>query len=339
MAKSKSFFGLRRGSTKAHTFSVWEGKQVTKDRVSEVKNPQSTAQMSQRLVLPLVAGARARLKGLVNHSFEGVEYGTDSLLYFSKINLRKGNLSVRSYIPKGATDCGLANFVIAKGTLPEVTMANVLTPAVNGTGYVTTSIISPSVPASSSSDPTGLVGWVESVLENNPDLQEGDQITFLAGISQSNYVVNDADGNEITGRYSKFVLSRIVLDPATIATQTNDGKELAVTTLTESPAAGYSNTAIDTGFIRILFNGNNLSFNVDPAILGDGQYMNMCSVIVSRKVENTWKRSNARLYVVNDKGALSYEDVISTYLKGDTSTKYLNSGSESVSITGGTSLL
>lgn len=48
MAISKSFFGLRRGSTKSQTFSVLKGQQITKDRVSQVSNPKSTGQMTQR---------------------------------------------------------------------------------------------------------------------------------------------------------------------------------------------------------------------------------------------------------------------------------------------------
>lgn len=48
MAKSKSFFGLRRGSTKSHTYQVLKGQQVTKDRVTDVANPRSFAQQMQR---------------------------------------------------------------------------------------------------------------------------------------------------------------------------------------------------------------------------------------------------------------------------------------------------
>ena len=48
MAQSKSFFGLRTGSTKSLTFQVYRGQQITKDRVTRVSNPQSDAQMQQR---------------------------------------------------------------------------------------------------------------------------------------------------------------------------------------------------------------------------------------------------------------------------------------------------
>lgn len=79
MAKSKSFFGLRTGSTKSLTFQTYRGQQITKDRVTSVSNPQTISQMDQRLLLPMVANARTRLSGLIDHSFEGVPYGYQSL--------------------------------------------------------------------------------------------------------------------------------------------------------------------------------------------------------------------------------------------------------------------
>lgn len=48
MAKSKSFFGLRRGSTKSQTYQVLNGQQITKDRVYDVANPKTNRQMRQR---------------------------------------------------------------------------------------------------------------------------------------------------------------------------------------------------------------------------------------------------------------------------------------------------
>ena len=65
MAKSKSFFGLRTGSTKSLTFQVYRGQQITKDRV-RVSNPRTEAQMTQRALIPIVAAARSALKGLVD---------------------------------------------------------------------------------------------------------------------------------------------------------------------------------------------------------------------------------------------------------------------------------
>ena len=50
MATSKSFFGKRRGSTKNFTFAVFNGKQVTKEKAEQVKNPRTLAQMRNRMI-------------------------------------------------------------------------------------------------------------------------------------------------------------------------------------------------------------------------------------------------------------------------------------------------
>ena len=45
MAVSQGYYGLRRGSTKSHTYSVVGGKQITKDRVEGGKNPRTLGQI------------------------------------------------------------------------------------------------------------------------------------------------------------------------------------------------------------------------------------------------------------------------------------------------------
>ena len=55
MAQSKGFFGRRKGSTKSLTFSVLDGKQITKDRVYDVKNPRTDLAIADRIYQCLVA--------------------------------------------------------------------------------------------------------------------------------------------------------------------------------------------------------------------------------------------------------------------------------------------
>ena len=101
MAKSKSFFGLRRGSTKSLTFSIYEGQQVTKDRVTEVKNPRTTTQMRQRMVMATVLNMYSLGKEIFDHSFEGVTYGAKSMNKF---------LSENCKLVKASVDAGNTNF-------------------------------------------------------------------------------------------------------------------------------------------------------------------------------------------------------------------------------------
>lgn len=126
MAKSKSFFGLRKGSTKTLTFSVLDGQQITKDRVTDVKNPRSKAQMEQRCILKTTALGYATLKSIVDHSFEGVSYGAMSQRNFMAINapiVRRyaaDNLSKFGYAAYKDSTPNMGQFVIAQGSLSPI---------------------------------------------------------------------------------------------------------------------------------------------------------------------------------------------------------------------------
>lgn len=86
MAKSKSFFGLRSGSTKTLTFQVNQGRQITKDRVYDVKNPQTSSQMEGRCIMATASAAYAHMKEIVDHSFEGITYGQNNMSEFIRRN-------------------------------------------------------------------------------------------------------------------------------------------------------------------------------------------------------------------------------------------------------------
>lgn len=78
MAKSKNFFGPRRGSTKSLTFSTMPigGKrvQVTKERVAQISDPRTTRQIEQRMKLHFLSKMAQQfpvLKGLFPNSSRG----------------------------------------------------------------------------------------------------------------------------------------------------------------------------------------------------------------------------------------------------------------------------
>lgn len=126
MAKSKSFFGLRKGSTKTLTFSVLDGQQITKDRVTDVKNPRSKSQMEQRCILKTTALGYATLKSIVDHSFEGISYGAMSQRNFMSINaplVRRyaaDNLSKFGYASYKDSTPNMGQFIIAQGSLSPI---------------------------------------------------------------------------------------------------------------------------------------------------------------------------------------------------------------------------
>lgn len=87
MAKSKSFFGLRTGSTKTLTFQVLNGKQITKDRVEIVKNPRTLSQMVTRCMMATASAAYSGMREIANHSFEGYSYGQQNMSKFIAENI------------------------------------------------------------------------------------------------------------------------------------------------------------------------------------------------------------------------------------------------------------
>lgn len=123
MAQSKGFFGLRKGSTKSLTFSVLDGKQITKDRVYDVKNPRTEAQMRQRMLMTTIGAAYKTLRSIADHSFEGYSSGMQCMRQFNSRNLNrfkqaaaaKGSVAFNEYKDG---DINPLPFILASGSLP-----------------------------------------------------------------------------------------------------------------------------------------------------------------------------------------------------------------------------
>ena len=338
MAKSKSFFGLRTGSTKSLTFQVYRGQQITKDRIYRVSNPRTEAQMRQRAIIPIVAASRAALKGLVDHSFEGVNYGNDSLKKFSELNLRSGALVVESYAPNGYSNPGFANLIVSKGSLSDggVIVRN----TEFHTGVEFHYEIHPSkdfsFPAAKAGDSAeallrALAEWGATECEV---VAPGNQLTFLSVL-----VVGHVKVGDNIAPISEFAINRLLF-PSTDSTpaqvddvngswkvQQDVPKEAVVVHLTN----GVAHVKITWSKVT-----SKLSFSVqpyDPALTKSRVYGG--AVIRSAYVNGVWKRSNAKIVVSLQKHTnYTYEQWRSYYESTGVSAKYLNQGDEGTGVQG-----
>lgn len=126
MAKSKGFFGIRTGSTKNFTFSELHGEQITKERVSKVKNPRTISQMRQRMLMATIGAAYSYLKAIADHSFEGKTVGQQNMSEFMRINLNKfrdaAQNSNAAYAMNAYGDklINPMRYILAKGSLPAL---------------------------------------------------------------------------------------------------------------------------------------------------------------------------------------------------------------------------
>lgn len=126
MAKSKGFFGIRTGSTKNFTFSELHGEQITKERVSKVKNPRTISQMRQRMLMATIGAAYSYLKAIADHSFEGKTVGQQNMSEFMRLNLNKfrdaAQDSNAAYAMNAYGDklINPMRYILAKGSLPTL---------------------------------------------------------------------------------------------------------------------------------------------------------------------------------------------------------------------------
>lgn len=127
MAKGNMLLGYSRGSVGDVTFSRFNNKQVVRARNRNPKNPRSFAQQVQRMVMSTVASATVPLKSLIDHSWQGVQYGLNSLSEFRRRNMQylrtvalrdiEQEQETSDFLIKGAKMLVPARFQISAGSL------------------------------------------------------------------------------------------------------------------------------------------------------------------------------------------------------------------------------
>ena len=353
MARSKSFFGLRTGSTKSLTFQVYRGQQITKDRVTRVANPRTVAQMQQRAKLPVVAAARVALAGLVDHSFEGVPYGQASLQKFSSLNLANGALIVASYPPNGVSNMGCADFIVSQGSL--------VNPFVNddaglfGSGDISlpnlgSEKIFPAMPKGTKGSTVAY--FANKALALNPSWKKNSQLTSLCIANQFNYVIREQGGDTLNRNvplFTPFIQRLVFPDSYPANDQTVDGlkdyhDDNDYWKLSEAVAEGGADEAVLEGpngeVLHFEFDHDSKKCSVTLSCGSAGGKTIVASCrIFSQLAGMTWKRSNSRV-VIDFQGNLksitpfTFSHWARAYSKTIVTTKYLNTGNASTGISG-----
>ena len=348
MAKSKSFFGLRTGSTKSLTFQVYRGQQITKDRVTRVANPRTTLQMEQRSKLPIAAAARSALKGLVDHSWEGVPYGEQSLRTFSSKNLSAGALKVYSYSSPDAPSPGIAEYQVSQGSLRGFTAnanednVQFSLPANIGEGDII------QVMPKGTKGSTVLYHLMRYFAANKIDvLRPGEQLTFLT-LNVPYYKVLNYVGGSNSGTYSvpvtRFDVARLIMPDISkitdIETYHDDNDEFVLDAEMDGKKWSFVLRRADGFVIKFDTTENTIRFSCEFQPDGGDDSITVASaLIVSELVNGVWKRSTSNLIVGNGadnklvKTVFSFDQWASLYApRPVVSSKYLNNGVEKTGI-------
>lgn len=89
MAKGNMLLGHARGKVGSLVFSRLNGKQITRALAEKVSNPRTDGQNVQRSVFATVNKFASATRSIVDHSFQGINEGNDSVNRFVSINVKK----------------------------------------------------------------------------------------------------------------------------------------------------------------------------------------------------------------------------------------------------------
>ena len=350
MAKSKSFFGLRTGSTKSLTFSVYRGTQVPKDRVTRVANPRTIAQMQQRAKVPLVAAARVALAGLVDHSFEGVPYGQASLQKFSSLNLSNGALNVASYPPNGVSNMGCADFIVSSGSLVNP-FTNDDPDSIGAGGIALPTLgaakVFPEMPVGTKGSTVGY--FANKAFALNPAWRKNSQLTSLCLANVFNYVISNYGGNSIQRTvplFTPFIERFVFPDSYPANDQTVDGlkdyhDDNDYYKLSKAvPAGGADEVNLEGSNgeqLHITFDHDHKYARIVMSLAEGAKILGQC-LIFSQLDGTTWKRSNERINIKKNQlqvvNPFTFSDWMQAYTGTVVTTKYLNTGNAATGISG-----
>lgn len=297
MAKGNPVLGTMSGKLGDLVFYRREGRQISRARVREIKNPNSQKQQVQRMVMTTAAQAYSAFKRICDHSFEGIQVGQKSMSYFLSKNadLLRGGIEAAidgtltgdadfNFCKKGNNRMVANPYIISKGTLAPVAVPSQqwsLLPDAGKDGDVFYAIDGRSAGNFDAQ-------FNEWVLRNNA--QRGDWFT-ICYIEQ---LVASASGNDAEYRF-RFL--RLVVDVD------SDGKLMPVPSLTQTEA--LNNVTLDKFFTST----DKTTDNITPIIFTpykyygvskDDSYIVALGIIHSRQqVDQSWLRSNCVLTMAN----------------------------------------
>lgn len=282
-----------------------DGKTVARRAAENVSNPQTKKQMAQRVIFATAVRSRDALKSIVNHSFENKKYGSQSLSFFMKRALQ--TLRNRAAADKGNFNCKdimsmQANpLLISSGSLRSLNCEN------DGAGIdIGGDVINEKM-------------TVGGFLNRHPEIQKGDQLTFLFLQADTSKVEGyTASGEAYNPTY--LIKARVTI-PADIADDA---------VFFDLAGIGFGPLLITEGVNNVILDeaGNSFIVKVDDSLAA--------AVIVSRPEGKKWLRSTEYL-TLNTKGdpdLYYFSSVLNTWLAGATKItgveddEYLNQGEE-----------
>ena len=249
------------------------------------------------------------------------------VMLIHRLGLKAGALKVASFSPNGYSNPGFANLIVSRGTINEDIEIQGGRSSADAT-YACEAESMTNKAYNAGAPAAGLLREIAAWAAGEGDVaicKPGTQLTFLI-------LVQDGALDEPKAALSTFRINRILFPgDNTLNTQLEDvnGPWKIKAAVTQN-AGTFTLTNSQNDEIRVDLDHGLLTFNVKPA--GSKKVCGL-AVIVSKYVNNQWKRNNARIVLTEDPDPIyTYAQWRATYEKTGASAKYLNQGDESTGI-------
>lgn len=300
MAKDNLFLGTARGSVGDVTFSRLNGIQVARVRNRAPRNPQTPAQMVQRICMSTVGKAYSFMQEICNHSFEGFETGQLSQRKFMEVNvgmMRDKCADVLAYpVEEVVRSSNVYNFSFKNDYAPVLNQYQISAGSLPSIALVAAEDGYPSVVSFDPGELTQQTITYQDIC-NLLGLQRGDQLTFIQATHDGSNPGHDRD--ILTG----FRYARVIMEPAS-----GDMTEIflngnAINDPNERNEGSFMFLSVSTSETSkgLYFVINGVSLPADT--VHPDRQLAASAVILSRQVGGLWKRSTQFLQPRNTSGA------------------------------------
>lgn len=337
MAKGNLLLGYGRGALGDLVLSHYAGEQISRARNRKPKNPKTTLQMIQRVILKTCSQAYKFFYPIANHSFESAKNPAENQAMFNQLNVADRRMRFNAAFSEGFDGswdtnpeiarqhnysfkdqmyCPVNDYVISKGTL------RAMNAIIYGTTAADIVCVVPYIQESGeeliTSDQT-----YDSVIRGL-GLKEGDQLTFLMCSVDDKFDFFNPSEDYRQGTFQEMNYYRIILQPF--------NEDTPVTTeipfIDETKLVSGFGPVLDPNIknrdigLRFGFLGKSAALPYGGlAFVSDDQSMSAAThnttmavaCIHSRRVGDNFLRSSERFYVRPD-DSTSPDNILNTNL-------------------------
>ena len=195
MGKLSGIISKIAGSAGNITFRRLNGETVVSEKVTQIRNPRSEAQMRTRTKFTNIVSMYRGIRPLINYGFEAKPKTLSDYNMFVKVNMQRTPIYLTKQAVAGGA-CVATAYQISQGSLPAIVLT--------GTGQnVKTDI---RLGGESITSSTTVAQFSAAVVQNNADYRYGDQISF--------FLVKQMVNAETGIPYCQFSAAKVILDAA-----------------------------------------------------------------------------------------------------------------------------